>query len=83
MAPFSFFAAQAVVVWWAPRLTDKIGRKLIVQIFSAISTILYSIIIFTKNKYVLLVMIVLQGMSTPLFFNVSFVYLLELMPRKM
>ena len=59
MAPFSFFAAQALVVWWAPRLTDRIGRKKIVQVFSATTTILYSVMIFTKNKYVLLVMIVL------------------------
>ena len=47
-----------------------------------ISTVLYTVMIFTSNKYVLMAVMALQGAMIPLQFNIAYVYLIELMPRK-
>ena len=52
------------------------------QVGAVISTVLYTIMIFTSNKYVLMAVMALQGAMIPLQFNIAYVYLIELMPRK-
>ena len=82
MALFSYYATQPIILLWLPRLTDKIGRKVAVQFGVVISAILYTVLMLTSNKFVLFATIAMQGALVPLYFNVAFIYLLELMPIK-
>ena len=81
-ALFSFYALQPLVLLRLPSLTDRYGRKIPVQVGAVISTVLYTIMIFNSNKYILMAVMALQGAMIPLQFNIAYVYLIELMPRK-
>lgn len=81
-ALFSYYATQPLVLLWLPSLTDKVGRKKVVQIGAFISTLLNTMMIFTSNKYILITVLALQGAMTPISFNITFIYLLELMPTR-
>ena len=67
-------------MWWIPRLSDKQGRKLVLQLSSIICTLLYTILLLTMNQTVLMLVIFLFGVTMPLQFTIGFIYLLELMP---
>ena len=70
------------MIWWAPRLSDKLGRKKAVLIGSVMNTVLYVGLLTTQSKYVLTGIVFLFGANLPLSLNISFVYLLELTPSR-
>lgn len=77
----SFYAGMLSVLWWVPVLSDRHGRKNLVQSGSVINSILYTVLLLTSNKFMLMAVIFLTGASMSLTFTVGFIYLIELMPK--
>ena len=63
-----------------PRLSDRFGRKLVVQIGAIVASLFYTVLLLTSNQMVLMGVILGYGMVMPLQFTIGFIYLLELMP---
>lgn len=78
----SFFVGQLLTVAWLPRVSDRYGRKLGVQVSAALSIVLFIVLLLTGNKFVLATVLLLFGMLFPLTTYVAQIYMLELTPRK-
>ena len=67
---------------WLPRLSDMYGRKKIL-IFGMFGDLLLFIAMYLANSFVLMLIVMfLFGCLTTIRLNISFVYLMELFPKK-
>ena len=77
----TFFLGWSCTLLWLPRLSDTNGRWLIFTVAMAVDTVLYTVLIWTNNLNVMIILMFLFGLISSARLNVGFVYMMELMPR--
>ena len=77
-----FWLGWGVTLLWMPRLGDTYGRKLPVAYVSILSFILYLGVLYAPNIRVLGVVLFTFGFFNSIRTNVSYLYMIELMPKK-
>ena len=66
---------------WIGRVSDKYGRKRLVLPATLVNIFLQCIMLTTKNQALLTVLIYLLGVLFPLNFDLTYIYLYELIPQ--
>jgi len=77
-----FFFGWSATLLWMPRLGDIYGRKWLIAYNNLICFALYLGVLFAPNIYFLATVIFLWGFFNSIRTNVTFLYMMELMPTK-
>ena len=64
-----------------PRLGDIYGRKMPFAINSIINTILYTMLMYTTDLYMMIGILFTFGLVNSIRTNIGYVYMVELMPK--
>ena len=75
-----YFIGYVLTLLWLPRLADIHGRKIFFTWGTLTQAILFTILMFTRNFYVMLVTIFAFGLLASIRQVTGFIYFLELMP---
>ena len=77
-----FFIGWCTTLLWLPSFGDKYGRKYLFWFGIFINVICTGTMLFTKSLAVMSTAIFIIGMASSLRSNIGYVYLMELLPRK-
>lgn len=77
-----YFIGYVLTLLWLPRLADVHGRKVLFTWGTFAQAILFTILMFTRQFYVMLVTIFAFGLLASIRQVTGFIYFLELMPQK-
>ena len=77
----AFFIGWAITLLWLPRFGDIFGRKKMYVIGMIIDTVIFVVIFFTKNVYVMIVSQLIFGANTSIRVNIGYPYLMEMCPK--
>ena len=76
-----YFIGWASTLLWLPRFGDKFGRQKVFATGMTLTLIMYTLLLWTTNYYVMLGSIFAQGTLTSIRINVGWIYLIEMMPK--
>ena len=77
-----FWLGWCVTLLWMPRWGDLYGRKIPISLNNVLSFILYLGVMFAPNVYFLGAVLFIFGFFNSIRTNISFLYMIELMPKK-
>mmetsp|Transcript_40669 Transcript_40669/g.53345 ORF Transcript_40669/g.53345 Transcript_40669/m.53345 type:complete len:141 (+) Transcript_40669:476-898(+) len=77
------FIGWVITLAFVPRLSDKYNRKKIFLAGMYIDWLLFIAMFFTTSLDLMIVVTFLFGLATTIRVNVGFVYMMELMPRRL
>ena len=77
----AFFLGWVTTLLWIPRISDLHGRKRVLICGLVISTILYTLMLFVTSLDLLIAIMFGLGAMRTINISLSFVYMIELMPR--
>ena len=78
----AFFLGWVSTLLWIPRISDLHGRKRVLISGLVISTILYTLMLFVTSLDLLIAIMFGLGAMRTINISLSFVYMIELMPRE-
>ena len=78
----SYFIGYVLTLLWLPRLADVYGRRPLFTVGMALQWVLFTVIMVTKNFWVMLTTIFLFGMLASIRQVTGWVYFMELLPKK-
>ena len=76
-----YFIGFVLTLLWLPRFGDIYGRIMPLKYEVIVQSILFTVLMFTKNFYVMLATIFFFGLFSSIRLIIGFVYYLELMPE--
>ena len=82
MEPF-LLRPQGATLSWIPRLSDKYSRKFIFIIGMYMDLALFVVLFFCKSLDLMICVTLCFGFATTIRVNVGFVYMMELMPKRL
>ena len=77
-----FPLGMAATMLFVPPLGDRLGRKRVFLVARILECIMYTLVFFTTNYWVMLIAVTGLGLITPGRFNVGTPYLSECFPVK-
>lgn len=78
----AFFLGWSCTLLWLPRLGDIYGRKMPFALNQIINTILYSLLLWTRDLNQMIAILFTFGLVNSIRTNVGYVYMIELMPKR-
>lgn len=78
----AYFIGYVITLLWLPRLADYYGRKKFFVWGLAAQAVFYTILMFTKNLYLMIFTSFSFGLLASIRQVIGWVYFLELIPKK-
>ena len=82
VAGSAFFVGWVSTLLWIPRLSDKSGRKKMQVTGMAVSSILYTAMLFANSLDMMIGILFCLGTMRTINLTMSYIYMIELMPKE-